>query len=194
MVQSMHAPVSQPVSAPPSPWLKLLHLDGRLCHRLNQLNRSEGPGRFFAAVSRLGDGVFWYLLMLLLPLMLGRSGLLVSLHLLFTGACCLLLYRWIKLRTSRPRPFRAMPEIVHRIAPLDEYSFPSGHTLHAVAFTLVLASYLPLLAWLVLPFTLLVALSRPILGLHYPSDVLAGAIIGASIATLTVLGSKWLWL
>lgn len=63
-----------------------------------------------------------------------------------------------------------------------------------MAFTLVLASYLPLLAWLVLPFTLLVALSRPILGLHYPSDVLAGAIIGASIATLTVLGSKWLWL
>jgi undecaprenyl-diphosphatase len=193
MVQTWRALVSQPVSTPHSHWLKLLHLDGRLCHRLNRLNHSEGPGRFFAAVSRLGDGVFWYALMLLLPLTLGRPGLLVSLHLLFTGACCLMVYRWIKQSTSRPRPFRTMPEIVHRIAPLDEFSFPSGHTLHAVAFTLVLASYLPTLAWMVLPFTLLVAFSRPVLGLHYPSDVLAGAIIGAAIATLTVMAAGWLW-
>lgn len=187
--------VSQPVSTPPDPpWLKLLSLDGRLCLRLNRISQRDRPGRFFAAVSRLGDGWFWYALILMLPLLHGRFGALVSLHLVLTGVCCLLVYRWVKRSTSRPRPFHEMPGLIRREPPLDEFSFPSGHTLHAVGFTLVLASHLPLLAWLVLPFTLLVAVSRPVLGLHYPSDVLAGAVIGAAVAIVTITGMRWLGL
>lgn len=185
--------MSHPVSTPPDPWLKLLHLDGRLCLRLNQLSQRDRPWRFFAAVSRLGDGLFWYALLLLLPMLHGRDGLLVSLHLTVTGIGCLLVYRWIKQSTSRPRPFHLLPGLIRREVALDEFSFPSGHTLHAVAFTMVLASHLPLLAWLVLPFTLLVALSRPVLGLHYPSDVLAGAVIGALMALATISALRWLW-
>lgn len=47
----------------------------------------------------------------------------------------------------------------------------------------------PELAWLLVPFTLLVAASRVVLGLHYPSDVLAGAALGATIA----LSAQRLW-
>jgi undecaprenyl-diphosphatase len=50
-----------------------------------------------------------------------------------------------------------------------------------VAFTLVASSYYPTLAVFLVPFTLLVAASRLVLGLHYPSDVLAGAALGALI-------------
>lgn len=66
--------------------------------------------------------------------------------------------------------------------PLDRYSFPSGHTLHAVCFTGIACAYQPLFAWVLVPFALLVALSRLVLGLHYPSDVLAGALIGGGLA------------
>ena len=66
--------------------------------------------------------------------------------------------------------------------PLDPFSFPSGHTLHAVAFSIVAIAFYPVLAWLLVPFTLLVAASRVVLGLHYPSDVAAGAALGARIA------------
>lgn len=51
---------------------------------------------------------------------------------------------------------------------------------------MVLAVHDPLALWILLPFTLLVAMSRVVLGLHYPSDVLMGALLGAVVA-LTVL-------
>jgi undecaprenyl-diphosphatase len=95
-------------------------------------------------------------------------------------------YKWIKGRTLRPRPYKANPGIQPFAAPLDHYSFPSGHTLHAVAFTLVAAAYYPFLAWVAVPFTVLVAASRIMLGLHYPSDVAAGAVIGGVIAGVSL--------
>src|SRR5690606_41701738 len=71
--------------------------------------------------------------------------------------------------------------------PLDRYSFPSGHTLHAACFQAMLFVAVPAAAWYVLPFTLSVAASRVVLGLHYPSDVAAGAVIGATMGWISVL-------
>ena len=71
--------------------------------------------------------------------------------------------------------------------PLDHFSFPSGHTLHAVMVTTVLGWVQPILLILMLPFTVLVALSRMVLGLHYPSDVVIGALIGAVVAIAIIL-------
>jgi undecaprenyl-diphosphatase len=51
-----------------------------------------------------------------------------------------------------------------------------------VAFTIVATGFVPMLAWVLVPFTLLVAASRVVLGLHYPSDVLVGASLGAALA------------
>ena len=76
------------------------------------------------------------------------------------------------------------------VAPLDEFSFPSGHTLHAVAFSTVAVAHHPVLAWVLAPFTIAVALSRVVLGLHYPSDVLAATAIGSALAA----ASLWLGL
>ena len=80
------------------------------------------------------------------------------------------------------------------IAPLDEFSFPSGHTLHAVAFSIVAVAHYPLLAVVLLPFTACVALSRVVLGLHYPSDVLAAIGIGSTLAATSLWmapGTQW---
>ena len=137
--------------------------------------------RFFGIVSRLGDGTFWYALIAALALFGGGRGRIAALHLALTGLAAALLYRRLKHWTRRPRPFRAHQEIVAHVAPLDEFSFPSGHTLHAISFTVIALAYFPLLAPLLVPFTLLVGASRVVLGLHYPSDVLAGWGIGALI-------------
>jgi undecaprenyl-diphosphatase len=105
---------------------------------------------------------------------------------LLAGGSGTLVYKLLKQRTLRPRPFQVIQAISLGTAPLDKFSFPSGHTLHAVTFTLVALHYYPALAWLLIPFTLLVAASRLVLGLHYPSDVLAGAALGAAIAEISL--------
>ncbi len=153
--------------------------------RLNQRLRHRPITRLFRRVSRLGDGPAWYALMAALLATQGTAALAAVLHMMLAGLAGTLLYKWLKGATERPRPYQAEPAIQCLTAPLDRFSFPSGHTLHAVIFSLVVTAYYPLLAWVVFPFTALVAASRLILGLHYPSDVVAGALLGALVAWLS---------
>ncbi len=160
--------------------------DVNLCALLNRLSRSIAVRNLFRTVSRLGDGVIWYSLMALLPVIGGYNGLVVTLHMGMTALAGLLIYKLTKRCSGRERPYVSHAgQVACAMPPLDRYSFPSGHTLHAVSFTLVLCSYFPQMRWVLLPFAVLVALSRMILGLHYPSDVLAGALIGAVLALLS---------
>jgi undecaprenyl-diphosphatase len=106
-----------------------------------------------------------------------------------TALVGLLIYRLVKGTLTRERPYASQRDVMAVTVPLDRYSFPSGHTLHAVAFTLMLSHYLPALALAILPFTLSVALSRVVLGLHYPTDVIAGAAVGALLARASLLAA-----
>lgn len=154
----------------------------RWCRRANHYCRHRRIRRGFAVVSRLGDGAFWYALMGALVLLDGFDGLRASLHMAATGLMALLLYKGLKRWTRRPRPYAADLRIRAWVAPLDEFSFPSGHTLHAVSFTIVALAYYPWLAPVLVPFAMAVGVSRVVLGLHYPSDVLAATAIAVGLA------------
>jgi len=156
--------------------------DVRTCAGFNRAIRIKWLLHLFRAVSWLGDGIVWYSLMLALLLASGAEAAFAVLHMAAAGLACTLLYRTLKKGTLRPRPFEVHAHIAAGAVPLDRFSFPSGHTLHAVAFTLVATAYYPALAALLVPVTVAVALSRLVLGLHYPSDVLAGAALGAAVA------------
>lgn len=155
-----------------------------LCRRLNSGVSYSSLRRLFCIVSRLGDGVAWYALILALPLIYGRAAVRPALAMALTGIVGLVIYRWLKRTFVRKRPFVTHPGIDCAAAPLDFYSFPSGHTLHAVSFTWQAVAHFGELAFLLVPFTLLIAASRVVLGLHYPSDVLIGAVLGALLAAV----------
>lgn len=156
--------------------------DAWLCLWLNGATRHAPLRRLLRAVSWLGDGLLWYGLMLAMLLHGGAQAAPAVLHMIATGVVCTATYRLLKRGTGRPRPYQVIPAVALGAAPLDAYSFPSGHTLHAVAFTMVAASHYPSLAAALAAFAGLTAVSRVVLGLHYPSDVAAGALIGGAIA------------
>lgn len=157
-----------------------------LCQVINRSAQFRPIVGYFRVTSRLGDGWFWYTVILLLPLLEPERGLNFGLLMTFTGLTCTLTYKTLKHRLIRERPFISFPAINCATPPLDRYSFPSGHTLHAACFQIMLFTIAPTLAWAVLPFSLSVAASRVVLGLHYPSDVVAGALIGGSMGWMSV--------
>ena len=166
---------------------RMLALDSALCINVNKASQYRAIRVLFRLVSRLGDGVFWYTVMIGILLTQGDSAIVPVLTMLSAGLTGTLIYKWIKGKTLRPRPYEIHQDIWLTGRPLDRFSFPSGHTLHAVAFTVVGLFFYPELCLLLIPFTVLVGMSRVVLGLHYPSDVIAGASIGGLIATLFIL-------
>jgi membrane-associated phospholipid phosphatase len=99
----------------------------------------------------------------------------------------------LKYSINRPRPFTTYPDL-DKEASAGSPSFPSGHTSNAFALATSVSLAYP--KWyIIVPSYLwagLVAYSRMDLGVHYPSDVLAGAVIGAGTAYLCFKGQQWL--
>jgi len=163
----------------------MLAMDSAVCVKVSHTNQYRVIREMFRCVSRLGDGVFWYALMLVLLVVGQMSALMPVVHMVLAGLTGTLVYKWLKHKTHRPRPFQVRQDVWLAGKPLDHFSFPSGHTLHAVVFGLIAMHYYPSLGIVLIPFMVMVGMSRVVLGLHYPSDVLAGAGIGYAIVQLS---------
>ncbi|OHV11975.1 phosphatase PAP2 family protein [Kushneria phosphatilytica] len=166
-------------------------LEWKACNRLARLGAYRPLLRVLRLASRLGDAPAWVALCFTVPIFRGLYGWLLAVCFGLSAAVGGLFYRFVKNRLCRERPYISF-EIPCTMPPLDRYSFPSGHTLHAVMFTTLFATYVPILLIIVLPFAILVMLSRVILGLHYLTDVAAGALIGFLLAEAWVGIITWL--
>ena len=133
-------------------------------------------------VSRTGDGWMQICLPALIWLLDREHGA----ALVFTTACAFAIERplyWVlKNALQRKRPPEAIPSFSSVIVASDRFSFPSGHT--AAAFLLAGNTCLhygatssPLFAW-----AAAVGLSRVVLGVHFPTDIIAGMVLGTTIA------------
>jgi undecaprenyl-diphosphatase len=157
-----------------------------LCLRINALSRTLGVRHFFTAVSRLGDWPAYVIVGNACAALLEDAGWGFVLQSVATACVGIIAYRGLKHRLVRERPYITHERIVAATAALDRYSFPSGHTMHAVSFAIIYSSCMPDVAWIMVPFAVLVAASRVVLGLHYPSDVAAGAVLGAALGLASI--------
>jgi undecaprenyl-diphosphatase len=96
----------------------------------------------------------------------------------------------LKNLVARPRPCWINPDVSLLVAMPKDYSFPSGHTLHCFIAATVLMCYDRRLGIPALGMALLVSFSRLYLYVHFPSDILAGALLGTGIGLLAVFAAE----
>ncbi|MEM1175128.1 MAG: phosphatase PAP2 family protein [Pseudomonadota bacterium] len=162
------------------------YLEGGICLKINKLSHRLWLRRLFSVVSKLGNGWVYVLPAAAIFALQGPASLPALLQAGLTALAGVFTYKYLKQRLVRERPYINHGDILCGAAPLDRYSFPSGHTLHAACFTTMYAHIEPMLLPILLPFALLVAASRIVLGLHYPSDVIVGASIGLALASASI--------
>lgn len=99
----------------------------------------------------------------------------------------------IKHGLGRLRPFQTMPDARVLVGKGGSFSMPSSHAANWFSATLIFLVYYWRSIWCLLPLSVLISLSRIYNGVHYPGDVLAGALLGTGYAAATIWGADALW-
>ena len=160
--------------------LEWIHnMDAQILLFIQQYLRNDMFNWFWKGVTFLGDrGWFWIVLaiVLLFPKKTRKAGFTAALA-LAVGAIVTNLF--LKTAAARIRPYDAVEGLVPLVAKLKDYSFPSGHTCASFSCAVVYDKMYPgRPGTAAIILAVLIALSRLYVGVHYPTDVLAGALVG----------------
>ena len=154
--------------------------------RVNGLQHNSHLFRTFRMLSHSGDGYLYALLGTSLlffespdSVQFVKSGILAF---AFEIPCFLALKALIK----RERPYEHLVGCSFAVTPSDKFSMPSGHTAAAFLMASLIANFYPEFTVLVYAWASLIGASRVFLGVHYPTDVVAGAALGWSCTALSI--------
>jgi undecaprenyl-diphosphatase len=158
--------------------------DYSVMRRANNWEAPRWVRLYVLSATRGGDGWLWYAMGLVILALggktrfeaLGAAGL--------SSALSVVLFSRLKRLTGRRRPCQIAPHCWATLLPPDQFSFPSGHTMTAFAVAIPLSLFYPTLSIGLLFCALSIATSRIVLGMHFLSDVVAGALIGTGLGYL----------
>lgn len=162
---------------------ELLQLDGKILVWIQETIRTDRLTEFFTFVTHLGDHAAVWILIAIVCLLISKlrkTGILMAASLL---GSLLINNLILKNAVARTRPYEAV-EGLHRIIEAQpDFSFPSGHTASSFAAAVVIFLTCPRKAGVpAVALAALIMLSRLYVGVHYPTDVLVGMIMGTLIA------------
>jgi undecaprenyl-diphosphatase len=165
--------------------MKLQRLDTVMFMWCVSGHKSDKLKPFASIVSKSGDGY----LQVALPLLLLSSdkGTQLIIATLIAFMIERPIYWLLKNTLKRNRPPQAIPLFKASIVASDEFSFPSGHTSGAFLLAFLVSQYFPVLSFAIYLWACCVGMSRVLLGVHFPTDILAGATLGSSLGFLTMI-------
>lgn len=161
--------------------------DHKLMRKVNKWPAPKWIRLWAIAATRAGDGWLWYLCGVAVLLFGGPDRLIPvaaagSAALVGTG-----LFMSLKKLSGRRRPCEIEPHVWATLLPPDQFSFPSGHTITAFSVAVSLASFYPAFLAALLFCALSIAASRILLGMHFLSDVVVGALLGTGLGLVSHL-------
>jgi undecaprenyl-diphosphatase len=136
-------------------------------------------------ISKAGDGYLYLFLALVLVWSHTSTDLLLLSCMAMAFALERPAYFIIKNSCKRDRP-QAVLNIQSVIIPSDQFSFPSGHTSAAFLMATLLSYFYPALMPFAFAWAISVGMARVVLGVHFPTDTLVGALMGMGMATLSI--------
>lgn len=163
---------------------QLAAFEHALCCRCGEAVVGRGALVALRAASRFGD---WGLSVMVGLVLLLAAGPRAFVGWAVASVAAVVAQKAFKKAFARARPCEHADGPPQRAPIPDRGSFPSGHTLHATMAAVVMSHLASALALVFVPVALLIGSSRVILGVHYPSDVVAGAALGASFALLLIM-------
>jgi len=158
--------------------------DHRVMVRLNHWRPPKWLRMWMLAATRGGDGGLWYALGLAIALYGGPQRFRALLAATLAVSAGVSLFLELKRIFRRKRPCALEPHCWAELLPPDQFSFPSGHTITAFSVTAALAGFYPEMLPGLIFCAISIAASRVILGMHFLSDVLAGAALGTTLGAL----------
>jgi len=158
--------------------------DYSVMRRANNWEAPRWVRLYVISATRVGDGWLWYAMGLAIVMLGGRTRFNAVGAAGISSILSILLFLCLKRLTGRRRPCQIEPHCWATLLPPDRFSFPSGHTMTAFAVAIPLSLYYPTLTIGLLFCALSIAMSRILLGMHFLSDVVAGALIGTGLGYL----------
>jgi undecaprenyl-diphosphatase len=160
--------------------------DHTLMRRVHRWHAPRWIRVWMLAATRGGDGWLWCAMGLAILLLGGGRRFPAIGAAALAAGVGIAAFLSLKKATGRQRPCALEPHCWATLLPPDQFSFPSGHTITAFAVAVSLSRFYPELAAGLFFCALSVAASRIVLGMHFLSDVLAGAAIGTALAYAAV--------
>jgi len=161
--------------------------DHRLMRRLHRWRPPRWFRLWMIYATRGGDGWLWYGLSALVLIFGGQARFAAVTAAGTARGTGAILFLILKELTGRKRPNALEPHCWATLLPPDQFSFPSGHTISAFAFAISVGGFYPLLLGALLFCAFSVATSRIVLGMHFLSDVVVGALVGAGLGYASFL-------
>lgn len=165
--------------------LTCYNFECRLFQKVNRHFENKYLNLFFRSITNVGGATFTICSVLILMLFTSNQTRMAALASALSLALSHIPVHFLKKLFPRKRPYLTLEKTLFPTNPLQDHSFPSGHTTAIFSVIIPFVLYAPVLSLLLIPLAICVGISRIYLGLHYPSDVFAGMLLGSFFGILS---------